>query len=340
MRRFVVAVALVGCSRDAKPTAPTNTQGHQIRFAMTVGNSVQIVRVSDGALVVESTTKVPAHVSRMFWVGPSPAVWLDMSIGEMGEGFPRAAWDPDPRPAGPHQNEMGLATPTGYRKFPTVTWPPAKKASGEFAEDMSEVTEENRALVATADSLWEKRCRWYGGPDGGWCEYEYARLYPEPVVFATEKDVGSTEQTRVFPSVEPATTIKLEHYYRLRDKEREDDFDNRQHLISCAPKGGAKIEYPPATELDHDVMEQVRWLSTEPPVFVTAEGVPYVGVGREPPLFDKIWEGCARSERYTDVFTGPDDVVVLTGREVSVLQRGREIAHSPTGGGLVAFAPR
>jgi hypothetical protein len=343
MRVLAVAVVVVGCGREsAKPTTPTNAQGPQIRFALTVGDDVQIVHVSDGKLVVERTTKAPAHVHRIFWVGPSPAVWLDMSVGLLGEGFPDEEFGGDePPPPGPHSNEMGLVETTGYKKLALPAWPPAKRPNEDGAEDLREITVPNRALVVENGALWEKRCRWYGGPDGGWCSYEYARLYPPPVVFVDEKGLDAKFVARVFPDVAPSPTIELSFRERLRDPdpERKDEWDNQQRIVTCALSGGDEVEYPPAgTTNDHDVAGEAMWLSTEPPIFVTREGPKDYGV-RMTPLYDKIWEGCAPSERYSDVFVGPDGVVVLTGDEVSVLQRGREIAHSSTGGSQVAFAP-
>ncbi|HEX5060121.1 MAG TPA: hypothetical protein VFV99_12210, partial [Kofleriaceae bacterium] len=292
MRRVALVLVLSGCFHDA--AKPTTSRGlvPGVRFAIAVGKTVQIVRTTDNGLVVERTTPVPDAVSRIVWVGPDPAVWIDMTVGEQGPGFPPFNYDEDPKPPGAHQNEMGLVTASGYVKFKPIAWPAAKRPDGQFSEDLSEVTEPNAALVASKDALWEKRCRWYGGPDGGWCTYEYARRFPEPTVFVAEVD-----ETRAlaFPKIPPSATLAVGHKTRPRDPNNTDadSFENNQEVMTCKRAGGEAITYPPAGALDYNVLKDIDWLSTEPPIFVSSEEIPdYSGMGRTPPPSEKIWEGC------------------------------------------------
>jgi hypothetical protein len=337
MHRTAVVLALCGCYRAVPPPPPQQLRTvPDVRFAISTGMSVQILRTTSKGLVVERTTPVPAVVSRMFWVGPDPSVWLDMSVGMMGDGFPTESYGGNEEPVGPHQNEMGVVTAAGFKKFEPIAWPPATRPT-DFDDLTHEVTEPNAALVATKDALWEKRCRWYGGPDGGWCTYEYARRYPAPVAFSGDVDRNPAPP---FPAIRPSNKLEVGHATRLRHPEDDGgDWPDRQELLTCTPSGGDEIEYPPEGQLDHNVEKEVVWLSTEPPIFRTEEGSPDVGVGRSPPLYEKIWESCTPSTRYDATTTGPDGIVVLSGTELSVLWRGREIGHLASGGSTPVFAP-
>jgi len=338
--RSLVFVALAAC--HSTPAAkPTVGDVPEVRFAMAVGNTVQIIRTTSGGLVVERKTPVPTQVSRILWVGPDPAVWLDMSNGMNGEGFPNESFGNPVDPPGPHQNEMGFVTDTGYRKLAPIEWPPAKPPTGEFAEDMSPVTEDNIALVASKNAIWQKKCRWYGGPDGGWCGYEYARRYPAPVTFMVDDAVQEDHRYDYYPKVAASPTVTIAHATRLINSDGDpEDFNNKQEILRCTPKGGAPIEYPPPGETESWVDQEMHWLSTEPPVFRITEAAPYVGVGRVPPATERIFESCSLSKRYSEAAGGPDGIVVLAGDEVTVLWNGREIGHFTRGGDHVVFAPR
>jgi len=257
-----------------------------------------------------------------------------------GEGFPNESFGTPVDPPGPHQNEMGFVTDKGYRKLAPVDWPPARKPTGDFAEDMTEVTEDNLALVASKTAVWQKKCRWYGGPDGGWCEYEYARRYPEPVTFVVASAVEEEHPVVARPTVPASPVIAIAQVKRLLNPEGDpEDFNNQQEILACTAKGSAPIEYPARGESDNWVDSQMYWLSTEPPIFRITEALPYVGVGRPPSTSETIFERCSLSQRYTESAAGPNNIVVLAGTEISVLWNGREIGHLAAAGDNIAFAP-
>jgi hypothetical protein len=341
MRWSFAVLGLVGCFHDAanRSVRRTDVEGvPEVRFAVATGHAVKIIRTSRSGLVIERTVPVPDRVSRILWVGPDPAVWLDMTIGINGEGFP--PFGPDAS-TGTHQNEMGLLTTNGYVEFPAIEWPPATKPDGQFGDMMQEVTETNAALVQGEGALWERRCRWYGGPDGGGCAHEYARRYPQPVAFKVE--VNEDHTVFAFPLVSAARQIRLGRSSRLRspDEPEMPEWENKQDLLTCKAPGAALVTYPDEEQLSNNVRQEVIWLSTDPPMFRTLEGpVDGSGFGRVPPDVEQIWEGCKLSDRFAAATAGPDDITVLTGKMIVVLWRGREVGHLDEPGGHVAFAPR
>lgn len=298
------------------PAPPNDPPVPAVRLAAAHGATLRLLHTARTGLVVDRTITLPAKVSDIVWAGDQVAVWLD-----------RASYPPLPDSPGngPHSDEMGRITATGYEPFAAIAWPPSTQPHDD--QSMHFDTPQ-RLLYAHGNELWQGYCEWGGYMDGGFCaEWTYARAFPAPVVFSTQMQADSSGYF-VATSVAPARDVAVKI---------DPPADASSATLTCT-RGGHTTQYPPAGDADQvrpDSIEDVTWLAASPPVFLATA----VYGGFVPHPVPVIFEGCDVSPRFGLVAPGPQGMVALSGDQLAVWWRGKMLGAPVDGADVVVFAP-
>ena len=334
MRLACVVVALVACSKKEPARTPAGSGAGSssatgsaaapvptpppavsspIRFVAIGDKTARIIEVDATGAKVVTTAHLPQEPVKVVWAGKDPVVMFATS------NVPDTTDDPT------LDGRLGAITGAGFNLLPALpasTWviPKPKGATNLGANwDLQ---------ASTTGETWQGRCEWGGIEDGGHCdEWVWARLDAAFPLSSRTPPPGpdNFEWTPAAPAPGYAVTFTPEE-------------DNEYHSTITCKGGGATLTLPSKQHPEPwDKESGVRWISTDPPMFVADQIIE----GYEGSLQPVVFEGCAWSTKLdgATLFAGPENVLVIAnGATMSVRRDGKEIASLP-GADLLAFAP-
>lgn len=300
-------------SASAAPVVPAPQS--PTRFVAVHEKTARIIEVDGTSAKVISTSELPQTPMAVVWGGSDPVVLFATSESAIPgtEGDPKL------------EGRVGAITNSGLKLIPALpasTWTIPKPKD---AENLGA----NWELRATSNGeIWEGRCEWGGIEDGGHCdEWVYARVGGAfPLTSRTPgPEPGGYDWTPAAPAPGYAVTFETEP-------------DNESHSKITCKGGGVTLTLPNDDHSDAwDKDSGVKWVSTEPPMFVATQTIDGL-VGWFQPV---VFEGCAWSKKFdgAKLYSGPDDTLVIANATtMSIRHGGKELASLP-GADVIAFAP-
>ena len=340
MRACLVVVALVGCGKKqptstssgsaqaasssgvaagsgsgsaASGTAPVSAPVPvgPVRFVAVQDKTARVIEIDATTAKVVTTAKLSQPPVKVVWVGEHPVVMFSASS---------LRDEDDPKLDG----RAGAITRSGFSPLaalPSSTWaiPKPKDATNLGA---------NWNLQGTSTGeTWQGRCEWGGIEDGGHCdEWVWARLG------------GGFTLTSRMPPPEPDgydwTDAAPAPGYKVTFAPIDDS--EYHSTITCAG-GGSTLTLPNEERPEAwDKDSGVRWVSTDPPVFVADQIIE----GYMASLHEVVFEGCSWSNKLDDakLYAGPSNTLVIANATTMSVRRGGKELASLAGADLVAFA--
>jgi hypothetical protein len=297
-------VALTACSGASHPGPTVANRDARVApsFRFLVQNQagdVTIIHTANGTIVVEKT--IPNAPSYLVWAGTEVV--------------------------GIHYEEaMPFALHLVGDKFvplPEIAWPKlsAPPDAPRPGDAMKTFHSDHRLIFAT--------CAWRqedGYEAVGQCvKWQYARLWPGPV--AVLPNAPTPDPARQPPMATGATV-----HATIEPGREGDDVPAAEHLEHgvCTDAHGKRT-----IEQSEPGAPALTWFVSDPPIFrfeLTS------GSGFGPGYTTMaMYEGCTKSERFTDAFVGPQDEVVLIGSELAIYWHGTLVAHAPIAATALAF---
>lgn len=273
----------------------------EVRLLVTVAAQASFYDVTPSGLRLERAVAVPTHVRAARWVGTDAAVLLE---------------DPAAEPGAP---TFGRVSPAGFQPLAVPVgslWEPA-----EVREGLEPFDPPWWQLEVGADgATWAGRCAWGYHEDGGDCvEWVYARLGPAPLLTQPSAPEGPAVPPVAFtdaPADLTATIAVMASGEDDPDAAAEGGDDDAPALeplreLRCQ-HGAVDLTWPDPDEYGSTVdVDEIEWLSSEPPIFRVWAWEDGLERARQPSWF----EGCALSATLAGgtLVPGPDGYAVLFG---------------------------